>query len=103
MPVELLWLPQAKADLLDIYLVIGLENPQAAERVFDTLEVRARQLSLYPRLGGRRPDIRTGMRLLVEGPYLILYEALPDADDGVVQQVVIVRVIDGRRDVVRVL
>jgi len=88
---------------LDIYGVIGLENPSAAERVFDALEVRARQLSLYPLLGARRPDIRAGMRLLVEGPYLILYEALPDADDGVVQQVVIVRVIDGRRNLARVL
>lgn len=102
MPVELLLHPQAKADLLDIYMVIGLESPPAAERAFDALEARARQLSLHPLLGPRRPDIRAGMRLLVEGPYLILYETMPDTDEASVQQVIIVRVIDGRRDLARV-
>ncbi|MDG5497570.1 type II toxin-antitoxin system RelE/ParE family toxin [Niveispirillum sp. BGYR6] len=51
MPVEVLWYPQARTDLLDIYLVIGIENPVAAERIYDALEMRARQLSQHPRLG----------------------------------------------------
>jgi toxin ParE1/3/4 len=101
MPVALLWYPQAKADLLDIYGVTGLENPSAAERAFDLLEARTQRLAAHPLLGPRRPDIRASMRVLVEGPYLILYETLPDAEDGPVQQVAIVRVIDGRRDFAR--
>jgi plasmid stabilization system protein ParE len=28
----------------------------------------------HPRLGPRRPDIREAARLLIEGPYLVLYE-----------------------------
>ncbi|MFV3128678.1 type II toxin-antitoxin system RelE/ParE family toxin [Niveispirillum sp. KHB5.9] len=102
MPVEVLWHPQAKTDLLDIYVAIGLENPPAAERMYDALEARAQQLAMHPRLGSRRPDIRAGMRVLVEGPYLILYETLPDTDEGPVSQIAIVRVIDGRRDLARI-
>jgi plasmid stabilization system protein ParE len=29
----LLWTPQAREELLDIYVTIGLDNPSAAERV----------------------------------------------------------------------
>jgi toxin ParE1/3/4 len=36
--------------------------------------------------------------MLVEGPYLILYEAHPDTDEGLIDEVEIVRVVDGRRD-----
>jgi toxin ParE1/3/4 len=36
--------------------------------------------------------------MLVEAPYLILYETVPDTDDGPLEAVVIVRVVDGRRD-----
>ena len=55
-------------------------------------------LAAYPRLGPRRHDIRSGTRVLVEGPYLILYETHPDTDDGPIDEVEIVRVVDGRRD-----
>jgi len=34
----------------------------------------------------------------VQGPYLILYETHPDADEGPVEEVEIVPVVDGRRD-----
>jgi len=36
--------------------------------------------------------------MLVEGPYLVLYETHPDTDEGLVDEVEIVRVVDGRRD-----
>ena len=53
-----------------------------------------------PRSGPRRGDIRTGMRVLVENPYLIFYEIVPDTDSGPIEKVEIVRV-DGRRDLPR--
>jgi toxin ParE1/3/4 len=98
MVAELIWSPQARNDLLDIYIIIGSDNPVAAERLYDAIEVKAEALSHYPRLGRRRPDIRTGMRMLVEGPYLILFETHPDTNEGPVDRVEIVRVVDGRRD-----
>jgi toxin ParE1/3/4 len=36
--------------------------------------------------------------MLVEGPYLVLCETHPDTDDGQIDAVEIVRVVDGRRD-----
>jgi toxin ParE1/3/4 len=36
--------------------------------------------------------------MLVEAPYVILYETIPDADQGPVDIIQIVRVVDGRRD-----
>ena len=53
------------------------------------------QLADQPRMGVRRPDIRPSTRMLVEAPFLLLYETIPDTD---VECVEIVRVVDGRRD-----
>ena len=36
--------------------------------------------------------------MLVERPYLILFETHPGTDDGPVDRVEIIRVVDGRRD-----
>ncbi len=55
-------------------------------------------LSRYPRPGPRRSDVRPATRILVEGPYLILYETQPDTDEGTIETIEIVRVVDGRRN-----
>jgi len=41
--------------------------------------------------------------LLFEGPYLILFESRPDTDEGPVDVVEILRVVDGRRDLTNLL
>jgi toxin ParE1/3/4 len=92
------WTQVAREDLLQIYVLIGLEQPAAAERYFDRIENKAWLLSQQPRLGVRRPHIRPGFRMLVENPYVILYRTIPDADDGPLSGVQIVRVVDGRQD-----
>jgi toxin ParE1/3/4 len=101
MIAELTWHPQAREDLLDIYVTIGFDNPDAARRFYATIETRAATLVHHPRLGPRRPDIRPSVRILVEGPYLILFETHPDTDEGSIDEVVIVRVVDGRRDLTK--
>jgi toxin ParE1/3/4 len=98
MPVDLVWHPRALADMREIYVRIGLEQPQAAERFFDAFEHKARLLGEQPRLGVRRPEIRPSVRMLVEAPFLMLYETIPDSDEGPINTVQIVRVVDGRRD-----
>jgi toxin ParE1/3/4 len=95
--VNLVWTPQAREDLIEIYTYIGLDNPAAAERIFDAVRAKAESLIEFPRLGMRRSDIRPSTRILIEGPYLILYEAHPDSDQGDIDQVEIMRIIDGRR------
>ena len=98
MPTELVWSNQARTDLLEIYVMIGLGQAAAAERYFDRIEEKARLLKSQPRMGVRRSDIRPSMRMLVEAPYLILYRTDPDTDESPVGTVEIVRVVDGRRD-----
>ncbi len=64
MPAELVWQPQALADVREIYVQIDLEQPQAAERFFDAFERKAQLLIEQPRLGVRRPEIRPSARML---------------------------------------
>ncbi|ABQ36888.1 type II toxin-antitoxin system RelE/ParE family toxin [Bradyrhizobium sp. BTAi1] len=98
MPIELIWSNQARADLIDIYLLIGLEQPAAAERYLDRIETRLELLRSQPRMGVRRSDIRPSVRMLVETPYVLLYRTIPDSDEGPVDAVEVIRVIDGRRN-----
>jgi len=98
LPVDLVWTPQAREDLIDIYTCIGLDNPSAAERIFNTIEAKAKLLTEYPRLGVRRPDIRPTTRILIEGQYLILYETHPESDEDDINTAEIVRIVDGRRN-----
>lgn len=99
----LLWTPQAREDLFDVYVTIGLDNPSAAERMYTALEERVKLLGDSPRIGVRRPEIAPSTRMLVEGVYLILYETHPDTDGGPVQEVEIVRIVHGHRDMSRIL
>jgi toxin ParE1/3/4 len=55
--VDLVWTPQAREDLIEIYTYIGFDNPSAAERIFDAIQAKIELLADYPRLGARRPDI----------------------------------------------
>ncbi len=87
----------------EIWLTIAADNPSAATRVVRAIGARIDQLADHPRLGPRRPDIQRAARVLVEGPYLILFETHPDTDEGLVEWVEIVRVIDGRRDLPNLL
>lgn len=98
MPVDVVWTPQSREDLIEIYVFIGGDNPSAAERVFDAVCARVELLVEHPRLGARRREIRPSVQILVEGPYLILYETHPDSDEGKIDEVEIVRIIDGRRN-----
>jgi toxin ParE1/3/4 len=102
-PVDLVWTPQAKEDLIEIYTYIGLDNPSAAERVFNAVQTKTESLAIYPLLGVRRPDIRRSTRILIEGAYLILYETHPDSDEGRIDEVEIVRIVDGRRSLKNLL
>jgi toxin ParE1/3/4 len=89
------WIRQtqlARADLLDIWLTIAIDNPQAADRVYERLERRMATLAQFPLIGVAQPAIASNARMLVERPYLILYQVTSDG-------VQIVRVLHGARDV----
>ncbi|CAN7684771.1 type II toxin-antitoxin system RelE/ParE family toxin [Rhizobium sp. LjRoot98] len=98
MPADLVWSPLAQADIRRIYVDIGREQPLAAERFYERFQHKANLLIDQPRLGMRHPAISPAARMLVESPFVILYETIPDSDEGPVKIVEIVRVINGRRD-----
>jgi len=98
MAARLIWSRQARADAKQIYLDIGKDRPGSAEQYFQQFRERASSLREHPRLGPRHPEIFRTARMLVEAPYVILYETIPDADDEAVHTVEIIRIVDGRRD-----
>lgn len=81
---------RARQDLIGIWRYVADDDPDAADRLLDTLDSRCASLNEHPQLGPARDDIRPGMRCLVEGEYLILYRTV---DEGVE----IVRVVHGKR------
>ncbi len=64
MAANLTWRPQAREDLLIIYEFIGLDNPAVAERLFTPIENKTPLLVRYPRMGPRRPDIQSSVRII---------------------------------------
>jgi toxin ParE1/3/4 len=98
MTPRVVWSPDAREDLFEIYETICLDNPAAAERLVSGIERKVERLAAQPRLGPRRPEIRPATRQLVERPYLIFYENHPDTDDGPIDTISIVRIIHGHRD-----
>ena len=101
MTPTLVWTPQARDDLLDIYLTVSLDSQQSAEKLLSAFLDQIEVLKNLPRMGRRRPEIAPSARMLVKGMYLILYETLPDTDDAPISRVQIVRVVHGQRDLSR--
>jgi len=102
MSVELIWLPDAENDLIEIYLTIALDSQAAAERVYAAIKERASLLSEQPRMGQRRRELAPPARVLVVGAYLVLYKTHPDSDNVPVERIDVVRVVHGSRDLSRV-
>jgi toxin ParE1/3/4 len=92
---------RAERDLEDIWLIIAANNPRAATRIVHAIGKKIALLAEFPRFGTSRPDIRPAMRLLIQRPYLVLYEVHTDENDLTVDAVEVVRIVDGRRDLRR--
>jgi toxin ParE1/3/4 len=90
---ELVTSRRAEDELREIWRHIAAENPAAADRMLLRLDEKLKLLCNFPGIGTLRDDIRPGLRMLVEGNYLVLYEH--DAANDIVE---LVSVIDGRRD-----
>jgi toxin ParE1/3/4 len=84
---------RAEADLRSVWRYIASDNPAAADRVLLRIDKRMQILRRFPEIGALRNDIRRGMRMLVEGSYLLLYEYASKKDE-----VELMAVVDGRRE-----
>lgn len=82
--------PRARADMTDIWLYIGAENPRAADRVLDAIYHRLEMLLQHPHSGLSREDIGPGVRRVVIGQYLVFYSVSAETVD-------VLRVLHGKR------
>lgn len=91
MPAKVRWTPEALQDLDDIWLHIAVDSLRGANKVLDRIDEAELRLSEHPFSGVARDDLRSGMRLLPVGSYVILHTSAPGL-------VTIVRVLWGGRD-----
>jgi toxin ParE1/3/4 len=89
-PRRLIRTAQAEEDLIQIWVYIALDNPQAADHLLDVLDEKSHLLAENPRLGVERVDIAPALRSWPVGSYLILYRELDDGAE-------IVRYVHGAR------
>lgn len=84
-------LPQAHADLLEVWLYVAEDHPTSADRLIDQFTARFDVLCRMPELGAACPEIADGLRRLPIGRYLLFYSVREDV-------LVIERVLHGARD-----
>lgn len=82
---------EAEEDLIRIWAEIAEHNEVAADKYLKILNDRIESLFEFPDRGKPRDDLIVGVRMLVEGKYLIFYRVEN-------LRVEILRVIHGRRD-----
>lgn len=82
---------RASTDLIDLWLHIVTRSSATADACLDRIETRCERLRTFPKLGPERPDIAADARVLVIERWLVIYRIAGE-------DVQIVRVVDGSRD-----
>ena len=83
---------RARSDILDIHTYLSERSPVAADRMLARFSQRFDELREFPFLGPDRSELRASLRGLLMDGYIAFYIVEPD-------RIVIVRVVDGRRDI----
>jgi toxin ParE1/3/4 len=83
---------RADADLLGIFRYLVERNPAAAEAAIRRIDQKFNNLSRFPFIGRERTTLAADLRSIASGVHVIFYTVEHD-------RVVIVRVLDGRRDI----
>lgn len=89
---EVVRLPRAEEDLVQIWRYIAYDNETAADRLLDRFAEVARKLASHPEAGRSRPELADGMRSFLVGNYVLFYSATP-------AELVIVRVLSRYLDI----
>jgi toxin ParE1/3/4 len=84
--------PEARADLLEIWLYIATENTDAADRVLSTLNDKTQTLLANPEMGRMREELAHSLRSIPSGSYLIFYRVRGS-------NIEIIRVLHSARDI----
>ena len=93
---KLVILPAARADLIEIGDFIALDNPPRAVSFVAEIEAKIVEIGERPGSFQKRDDLHPGLRHAPHGRYLIIFI---ESDE----EVQIVRVLQGARDLPRLL
>lgn len=93
---QLVILPAARADLVEIGDFIALDNPERAASFLDEIEAKLIQVAARPGSFPARDELHAGLRSARHGRYLIFFMECGN-------EVRIVRVLHGARDLPRLL
>jgi toxin ParE1/3/4 len=93
-PFRVILLPRAKRDIKTLWFDIASDNIAAADRLIAKIDARVLTLSKFPERGVPRGDLKKGLRMLVEGRYLIFYRVHAN-------RVEIIHVTHGAQDLTR--
>ena len=85
---------EATEDLIKIWAAIAYHNPVAADEFLRRLDIRIDSLTHLPVRGVPRDDLMIGLRMLVEGNYLVFYRINSS-------KVEVLRVLHGSQDLPR--
>ena len=84
--------PQARQDVLELWVYIAKENEPAADRLLGRIDSALTLLSENPAAGRQRPELVIGLRSFPVGEYILFYRPTEDGID-------LVRVLHGYRDI----
>jgi toxin ParE1/3/4 len=70
--------PAARSDLLDIWDFISYENSRAADRIIKEITARFETLLAFPQSGGRRDELKEGLRSFGVERYIVFYFIIED-------------------------
>ena len=95
---DLLFTPEAEADLDNIWLYIAKESQsiERAELTLDRFSVVFSRLARNPYMGRQRDDIRPGYRSFPIGSYIVFYRLIGT------DEILVLRVVHGRRDLAQI-
>jgi len=90
---RLLFTQSAQSDLLEAWLFIAEDNPEAADRVLSTIEKEAKTLLVQPLMGRARPELTEGVRSWPTATrYILYYVPTPEG-------ITVLRVLHHARDI----
>jgi len=90
---RLLFTQSAQSDLLEAWLFIAEDNPEAADRVLSTIEKEAKTLLVQPLMGRARPELTQGVRSWPTSTrYILYYVPTPEG-------ITVLRVLHHARDI----
>lgn len=88
--MKIIFSEEADSDLLHIHTYLAVQNRAAALTLANLFNSKIENLAHFPFIGRERPIFARGPRSIVAENYVIFYR---------VERILIVRILDGRRDI----